>query len=176
MIGLGLILLFYFIKNNKIKHIIAFFIILILFIVVEKNFGIISNKISIENASFNSRTNEFKFFTENYFEHPILGIGYQNNSIMKENDLMNGTNGILSLILQFGILGFVYLGMVYKSILRLNANSNYRKKYIIRDICLYVLFCSLEPVIFQPLFILLLFIDSGEEKIQMHKECDLYEK
>lgn len=176
MLGLSIIILFFFIKNNKIKHIITFFTVIMLFIGIENKFGIIHNKISMENDSFTGRTSEFGIFAKNYFEHPILGVGYQNNSIFKNNDIINGTNGILSLILQFGLLGFVYLGMIYKAILRLNTNSDYRKKYIIRDICLYILFCSLEPVMFQPLFILLLFIDGKEEKIKKYKECELYEK
>lgn len=154
MLLLVLIFSFKLIPNISMKFnwkALLLLVIAILGIVWEETiFGIIKNKLHFENDSFSARSRELIIFNNNFWDHPIMGVGYQNNSIIKENGLENGTNGLLSLFLQFGLVGGLPILVMY-----IDGMISFSKKKL--DILLYLLFIgvaiSSEPTIFSPLFI-----------------------
>ena len=149
-------------KNNK--TFLFLLAILLIGVYAELKLGIISDKFTESNASFTGRMSEIPLFIEAFFKAPFWGIGYQNASIFAGTDIKNGTNGLLSLFAQFGLVGAV--PFIYNNI---SAIRRLRKDVLlaIRDIIVLLIFWMVEPTIFQPIFLVLLFIE--------HKENNKYE-
>lgn len=125
------------------------------FIVWEENtYGIITNKFASGNASFVARNLEWKILFDQIWNRPFLGVGYQNNQLIKQYGLADGTNGIVSVFLQFGLVGG--LGILGCYLDGLASFSNEWKNKILYFALAFLSFAS-EPTIFQPLFLCLLF-------------------
>lgn len=125
------------------------------FIVWEENtYGIITNKFASGNASFVARNLEWKILFDQIWNRPFLGVGYQNNQLIKQYGLADGTNGIVSVFLQFGLVGG--LGILGCYLDGLASFSNEWKNKILYFALEFLSFAS-EPTIFQPLFLCLLF-------------------
>lgn len=125
------------------------------FIVWEENtYGIITNKFTSENASFVARNLEWKILYDQIWNRPFLGVGYQNNQFIKQYGLADGTNGIVSAFLQFGLAGG--LGILGCYLDGLASFSNEWKNKILYFAFACLSFAS-EPTIFQPLFLCFLF-------------------
>ena len=125
------------------------------FIVWEENtYGIITNKFASGNASFVARSLEWKILFDQIWNRPFLGVGYQNNQLIKQYGLADGTNGIVSVFLQFGLVGG--LGILGCYLDGLASFSNEWKNKILYFALAFLSFAS-EPTIFQPLFLCLLF-------------------
>lgn len=125
------------------------------FIVWEENtYGIITNKFASGNASFVARNMEWKILFDQIWNRPFLGVGYQNNQLIKQYGLADGTNGIVSVFLQFGLVGG--LGILGCYLDGLASFSNEWKNKILYFALAFLSFAS-EPTIFQPLFLCLLF-------------------
>lgn len=125
------------------------------FIVWEENtYGIITNKFASGNDSFVARNMEWKILFDQIWNRPFLGVGYQNNQLIKQYGLADGTNGIVSVFLQFGLVsGLGILGCYLDG---LASFSNEWKNKILYFALAFLSFAS-EPTIFQPLFLCLLF-------------------
>ena len=125
------------------------------FIVWEENtYGIITNKFASGNASFVARNLEWKILFDQIWNRPFLGVGYQNNQLIKQYGLADGTNGIVSVFLQFGLVGG--LGILGCYLDGLASFSNEWKNKILYFALAFLSFAS-EPTIFQPLFLCRLF-------------------
>ena len=125
------------------------------FIVWEENtYGIITNKFASGNASFVARNLEWKILFDQIWNRPFLGVGYQNNQLIKQYGLADGTNGIVSVFLQFCLVGG--LGILGCYLDGLASFSNEWKNKILYFALAFLSFAS-EPTIFQPLFLCLLF-------------------
>ena len=125
------------------------------FIVWEENtYGIITNKFASGNDSFVARNMEWKILFDQIWNRPFLGVGYQNNQLIKQYGLADGTNGIVSVFLQFGLVGG--LGILGCYLDGLASFSNEWKNKILYFALAFLSFAS-EPTIFQPLFLCLLF-------------------
>lgn len=125
------------------------------FIVWEENtYGIITNKFASGNASFVARNLEWKILFDQIWNRPFFGVGYQNNQLINQYGLADGTNGIVSVFLQFGLVGG--LGILGCYLDGLASFSNEWKNKILYFALAFLSFAS-EPTIFQPLFLCLLF-------------------
>lgn len=127
-------------------------------IISEMNFGIISNKLDDNNISYSERMSEFGLFVKNFGNSPILGVGYQNNSHISSTELENATNGILSIFLQFGLLGGSIIFMFY---IRGIWNISHDFFDFFMKLIIIILFFMSEPTAFKPMFMCLLFIDKN---------------
>lgn len=154
----SIIIIYKLINKKNIKSIVLFSFLLVILIIVEQNIGIISNKFDSSNSSFVDRTSEFEIFLQNIKNSPIYGVGYQNNSHIDGTGLKNFTNGLLSLILQFGFLPSMIIICIY--IKGVKNISNNLIDFFIKFVMLLVFIMS-EPVIFHPLFICILFYKNG---------------
>lgn len=153
-----IMIIFQGIKKKKFSNSLIMMLCFIFVIVIELNYGIISNKFSVDNKSFTGRFSEFKIFKEVIINNPFFGIGYQNSSFIEGTGLINATNGVLSLFAQFGVIQASIFILI--NILKFN---DYQKNKILvfRDIIIIVIFWMSEPTIFQPIFLLLLFIQKN---------------
>ena len=131
------------------------------FIIWEENtYGIIANKFIAGNASFSARNREWEILADQIWNKPLLGVGYQNNQLIKQYGLADGTNGIVSVLLQFGLLGGMgILGCYWDGL------SSFSNKRIDKTLffILAILSFAAEPTIFQPLFLCLLF---GKDRLE----------
>lgn len=154
--------------NKKYNNFLFFFGILLIGIYAESKLRIIGDKFTASNASFTGRISEIPLFFEAFWDAPLLGIGYQNASVLSGTDIQNGTNGVLSLFVQFGFIGaipFIYNNIC--SIMRLKSEMI----LVIRDIIVLLIFWMVEPTIFQPVFLVLLFIEHKENN---KYDCEIY--
>lgn len=154
---IGAILILFISSNNKrsiFKNSITFILMILLLVFIEVNNGIIRNKISMNNQSFLGRTEEFNVVANIVNDNLLTGVGYQNNTEISKYTSMIMTNGILSLWSQFGIIIGTFILIVY-----LYSYCKLSKKIIERLLYmgLFILFCSLEPVMFTVLFIMVIF-------------------
>lgn len=71
----------------------------------ESTYGIVLNKFTAGNSSFLARSLEWKILFEQIWNKPFWGVGYQNNQLISQYGLTDGTNGVVSVLLQFGLVG-----------------------------------------------------------------------
>lgn len=126
----------------------------------ESTYGIIANKFAAGNASFVARNLEWKILFDQIWNRPFFGVGYQNNQLIKQYGLADGTNGIVSVFLQFGLAGG--LGILGCYLDGLASFSNEWKNKILYFALAFLSFAS-EPTIFQPLFLCFLF---GKDQLE----------
>ena len=133
----------------------------------ESTYGIISNKFEAGNASFVARNLEWNILFDQIWNKPFLGVGYQNNQLIKQYGLADGTNGIASVFLQFGLVGgFGILGAYLDGFASFSSKWENKLLYFILA---FISFAS-EPTIFQPLFLCFLFGKSSEGLMNVHTD------
>lgn len=136
-------------------RVVALGIVLItLFIWEENTFAIIGNKFQEDNSSYSARISEFSLLYDNLSDNLFWGVGYQNNEIVKNSGLRDGTNGVISCLLQFGLIGGGTILIMY-----IQGLYTLAKNY--KDLILYILVAFIsfmsEPTIFTPMFLCALF-------------------
>lgn len=141
-------------RKSPGKMLVVLIVITAFFVLEESKFGIIGNKLTVSNSSFAARSSELDIFHTYFWNHPLFGVGYQNNGIMKENGLRDATNGVLSLFLQFGLVGAVPISLMYLSGLTSIFSRNADKLLMV--LFAFLAFAS-QPTIFSPIFICMLF-------------------
>ena len=156
IIAAFIIVIFYSLFSSKIKfkNIVLMLLLFIILLLIETNLGIISNKFNQNNESFTERSSEVSISMNIIEDNIWAGLGYQNSNDLKEYTDIVMTNGVLSLFIQFGfIIGLIILSIYIYGILCRFDNKLDKIIFII----LFLFFSASEPVIFQPLFILLIF-------------------
>lgn len=160
---------FKLIINKNYKTFLLIFLLLLLSVYIESKIGIISNKFKVTNKSFTGRLSEIPLFLNSFLKAPLLGIGYQNSSTFLGTEIQNGTNGVLSLFAQFGLIGAIpFIASNIRSIILLEKS----KLLVFRNIIILFVFWMVEPTIFQPLFLVLLFLEpfnAPKSNMKVHK-------
>lgn len=125
-----------------------------LFVWEENTFGIVGSKFQKDNSSYTARISEFSLLYNHISDNLFWGVGYQNNEIVKNSGLRDGTNGVVSCLLQFGLIGGGMILMMYIQGLCTLAKTH--KDAILYILVAFISFMS-EPTIFTPMFLCALF-------------------
>lgn len=155
LIAAFIIIIFYSFKNktHMVKKIITFIVLLTALMIIEMNLGIINNKFSSNNVSFKDRASEISISMNILEDNLWVGTGYQNAESIKQYTYMTMTNGVLSVFIQFGLfIGSAILILYFYGIAK---NINKKLDRVIISI-LFLFFSASQPVIYQPIFLLLL--------------------
>ncbi|MEE3892700.1 hypothetical protein [Priestia megaterium] len=154
-----------FMKNKSLIILTLLFFMIGLW--AENEYGIISDKMSSENASYTARSSEFEITARVLANHPLVGVGYQNNYYnLAYGFIESGTNGVLALYQQFGVFFASIMLLFYFKGIRSLSNS-----FLELSVLFFMIFISFstEPTMFQPLFLIILFhkikVFKKEEKV-----------
>ncbi|SFE83985.1 hypothetical protein SAMN05216378_4278 [Paenibacillus catalpae] len=158
-------------QNLNFKTVSLLLIVLLTLVIAENKMGIISNKFSADNASYTARSSEIPLFYETISTDPILGIGFQNNSYLNGTGITDATNGILSVLSQFGLLGGGTILLIYCYSIRKMSVGNV--DYMLKLFVVFLFFAS-EPTIFTCMFLILIFagIKEGQERANSFYSMD----
>ena len=151
-----IILKFLDLKKVNIKNILFSILTISILFVFQLNLNIVSNKLNANNESYTARLSEVSITKEILADNTLLGIGYQNNNAIKHySSLENLTNGILTTYIYFGIIFGSIIIIIY--LLGVLTNDKIKKLDKVILISIYILGAISQPVMFLPLFIVLIF-------------------
>lgn len=165
----GLIYFAYLIRSGKRKQMTQLIIPLLLLIPLiyfESQSGVIADKFQDGNQSFDRRSLDTTSNLELMIEKPLVGWGFQNNSVLMERyGIGDSSNSLLTFGYQFGLPLLLIMLIYYYSRLQRAIGSVFQS--ILIFIALIIVF-STENMIFQPLFVMLMFFDvkASEQKLK----------
>lgn len=136
----------------------AIILLLVLFLVEETTIGTINNKFNPASDSYESYTRrmyDLNMGIELISQKPIFGWGFKNNNMYDGFLFESSSNGLVMVTAQLGFLAMaVYLLINFIKFKNLSENFIEFIVYIIT----YCLLISSENLIFQPLFLTVLFL------------------
>lgn len=167
----ALLYLAYVIRNGKREQISRMLLSLFLFVplaVFIAQSGVITDKFQDGNASFDRRSLDTSSNLELMIEKPLLGWGFQNNEILMERySIPDSSNSLLTFGYQFGLPMLLIL-MIYYYFQLLRPIGGVVQALLV-FIGLLIVF-STENMLFQPLFIVLMFLDTRRLQAQEQTE------
>jgi hypothetical protein len=135
----------YFRKNMNYKLILLFLILVVPVFALSTFYEtVIESKMSLDHGSSISRFNDATLALRMFSAHPFIGTGMGNleilNSFTSKYDYGTGSNGILTLLANLGLLSFViFIQVFYPGYLK-KLNKKYEK--ILVSLSLFLLFFS----------------------------------
>ena len=162
----ALIYLAYVIRNGKREQMARMVMSLIVFIplalfIVQS--GVITDKFQDDNASFNRRSLDTTSNLQLLVEKPLVGWGFQNNEVLMERyGIPDSSNSLLTFGYQFG-LPLLLILMIYYFFQLLRPIGGVFQTLLI-FIGLVIVF-STENMLFQPVFIVLMFLDTSRMRL-----------
>ncbi|WP_411346671.1 O-antigen ligase family protein [Paenibacillus sp. WLX1005] len=167
----GLIFLAYVIRNGKREQMAQMLLSLLLFIPLVffiAQSGVVTDKFQDGNASFDRRSLDTSSNLELMVEKPLFGWGFQNNAVLMERyGIPDSSNSLLTFGYQFG-LPLLLILMIYYYFQILRPVGGVFQALLI-FIGLLVVF-STENMLFQPLFITLMFLDTSRIQAAVQAE------